>query len=827
MTSHTRSTSVPPPAWQQDGLPSTQDTGQYQRGIESLRTNQDITATQVAQVIDVIAAARRQGNLADLDPTTPLAAREQAFGQIMRPAIARGDITGLTLTDLPTLRMLYDATLGWGTLTQALLDDPAVTELKIIDTTVTASGSRGTSMLERVYASVEEPISRIQALAQMLGVTWDRTHASVTLPLPNKTRLHATRAPLLPDDSVLIVVRRGRTRPWMPNDLVERGALDAPTAELLTALVQSGLSFLVAGPQDAGKTTALECLLNVLPATTHMVLVEDATDEFQLRATTVSRLQVNSQAADAFGVVVRETLRMTPDVLVPCEVRGSEAGAVLQIAEAGRPTLTTIHADTPEAAIDRFARMAASDVPGNSFAGREAAATRTVARAFHVVVQMQRLPHQGRRIVQEVALLDGVDAQGRPILRPLVTARLPDAAQGEVIWDAHAALVGGKLVWRDATTTPRAVAQRLAGRASGSARPAPAQATTAAHVTRLLDRAATLIADETDASEPITLLTQAWEIDPQCGVIYELLDRLLAQQPEFASTLASTTHQIITDVRAHLDLCDLEAASTLIRRARTSLVLVTALDRSLVWTELCARTDALRARMTALETALTTAHVHAAAHDTQTALALLQPFDQQQVPPALRARLLEARLLYLQHQLRGLGPLASDERSRIERRIMLTRLARDPLTPPDPQLPGTSLALPGDPAAPAAPPAAAAAPARAPGAPLITPAPQVVLVPPAPDGDLLAAAYTADDAPDIWDAETTEAGLPFVRDATDEVGATDWRQHTEGAADAYADAPDPTALFPFATDATDEVGTRTPVQNTFGVRRTRLQGREQ
>ena len=48
------------------------------------------------------------------------------------------------------------------------------------------------------------------------------TGAAVTIPLPNKTRLHATRAPLLPDDEILIVIRRGRTHPWTFRDLIER-----------------------------------------------------------------------------------------------------------------------------------------------------------------------------------------------------------------------------------------------------------------------------------------------------------------------------------------------------------------------------------------------------------------------------------------------------------------------------------------------------------------------------------------------------------------------------------------------------------------------------
>jgi hypothetical protein len=272
------------PPWQLAGGVSAVDTGRFAESIASLRPQRSLTKAQIDAVIDTLAQAYTDGmELAGLDPTTPPATRMAAFSAIVRPAITRGLIPDITLTDELTLQPLYDATLGWGPIVQRLLDDPTITEVKINGTTALASGARGLVVIPNAYATVEEPRSRVVALTQLLNVTWDASHPSVTVPLANKTRLHATRAPLLPDDDLLIVIRRGRTTPWTFQDLVARGALSDEAATLLQGLIRARLSLIVSGAQDSGKTTFLECALNALPSHEHVVLVEDNTDILALQ----------------------------------------------------------------------------------------------------------------------------------------------------------------------------------------------------------------------------------------------------------------------------------------------------------------------------------------------------------------------------------------------------------------------------------------------------------------------------------------------------------------------------------------------------------------
>src|SRR4029079_13474178 len=104
--------------------------------------------------------------------------------------------------------------------------------------------------------------SRARGPDQLIGVAWDAAHPSVTIPLANKTRMHATSTPLLVEDDQLIIFRRGRLHPWTFADQVARHSLDERAAALLCGILQAQPSVLIGGAQNAGKTTVLECALN-------------------------------------------------------------------------------------------------------------------------------------------------------------------------------------------------------------------------------------------------------------------------------------------------------------------------------------------------------------------------------------------------------------------------------------------------------------------------------------------------------------------------------------------------------------------------------------
>jgi type IV secretion system protein VirB11 len=96
------------------------------------------------------------------------------------------------------------------------------------------------------------------------------------------------------------------------------------------------------------------------------------------------------------------SLRMRPDRILLGELRGPEAFAFLRAVNTGHPgSITTVHADTPEGAIDQITMLA---LLGGASVGW-AAIGAYARRVIDVVAQLKR--EGGRRLVAEVLFRPG------------------------------------------------------------------------------------------------------------------------------------------------------------------------------------------------------------------------------------------------------------------------------------------------------------------------------------------------------------------------------------------------------------------------------------
>lgn len=115
-------------------------------------------------------------------------------------------------------------------------------------------------------------------------------------------------------------------------------------------------SVLVTGATGSGKTTLLEVLISEIPATDHIVVMEDIPEIVARHPNTVSILTRPANAEGAGEItlrtLVREALRMSPDRLVLGEVRGPEILDLLMALTTGHRGLSSLHArsldDVPE-----------------------------------------------------------------------------------------------------------------------------------------------------------------------------------------------------------------------------------------------------------------------------------------------------------------------------------------------------------------------------------------------------------------------------------------------------------------------------------------------
>src|SRR6266511_3097210 len=513
-------------------------------GLAALMGTQNVTLAREAALKEaaLLQAARDvlQTAFADesrkhyLDPCAPAAERNAEVIAVLRAAIAEHRQHGGVLARVPaddeTLQALFAATLGWGP-AQRYLDDVRVNEVKIVGKRIRVQeAGKPFVTAPESFSFTDEVQSRALLLASVLGVRLDAEIPQATLPVAHGTRMHVSIPPRT-IEGALICIRRGRREAWDMEDVLKRGTLDAGVADLLKLFSRARCSMLIAGRTGSGKTGLLEALANSWPGDPHTLTIEDHTMEIGIRRSDIwTRELVDTQRdREAFGRVAREALRQTPDLLLPGEIRGNEAGAILALILSDHPVISTLHARSCQEAIERFASCSA--LPGAyMYEGRRDDALRDACSGFDVLIKVDFWEDTGRRLITEIALLDGCAIeQGvvKPTIVPLV--KVDVQPNGAIVWAAAARVVqGGVLEWNDGQDrTPEALREKLKrARALAQIR---AAATTLDVVADAIARAeGLLLAGEADRA--LATLKSAWVQRHDLRLI-SLAQRAIAQSP--------------------------------------------------------------------------------------------------------------------------------------------------------------------------------------------------------------------------------------------------------------------------------------------------------
>ncbi|ORA28644.1 TadA family conjugal transfer-associated ATPase [Mycobacterium aquaticum] len=220
-------------------------------------------------------------------------------------------------------------------------------------------------------------------------------------------RLHAVLPPVAVDGTCLSLrVLRPATQDLA--SLTASGAIASDAAELLRAVIDARLAFLISGGTGCGKTTLLAALLGAVAASERIVCVEDAAE---LAPPHPHLVKLVARGANVEGIgeitvrdLVRQALRMRPDRIVVGEVRGAEVVDLLGALNTGHDGgAGTVHANSPAEVPARLEALGA-------LGGLGTAALRSqVAAAVQVLLHVGR-DREGRRRLSEIAVLQrGVD----------------------------------------------------------------------------------------------------------------------------------------------------------------------------------------------------------------------------------------------------------------------------------------------------------------------------------------------------------------------------------------------------------------------------------
>lgn len=252
----------------------------------------------------------------------------------------------------------------------------------------------------------------LEVIANQLGKHLDEDNPLLHAQLPDGSRLAAVIPPVVRPAPAL-TIRKFPSRHFTVDDLIARGTLTLSLAEFLAAQIAAGKTLLISGGTSTGKTTVLRALASAIPENQRIVVIED-TSELHLHKPNLLAVECQTDTFKAditFDDLLKSALRWRPDRIILGEVRGIEARTLLDSLNTGHSgSLATIHANSAEKALHRFANLVMRNHAQSTFVDTEA----EIAEALDFVVHVERQP--GRRVVREVLALRGFDREQKCFL---------------------------------------------------------------------------------------------------------------------------------------------------------------------------------------------------------------------------------------------------------------------------------------------------------------------------------------------------------------------------------------------------------------------------
>ena len=281
----------------------------------------------------------------------------------------------------------------------SLLNDPEVMEIMVNGHESIYYEKRGKlHESDLKFESEEQVIKLIQSVAQAIGREIDDMNPMMHVRLPDGSQFNAV-LPTITPNGACITIRKAINKEFSWDELIAFGSVDAKTVELLQAIVQAKLNFVVAGGTASGKTTILNALTEFIPHDQRIIAIEGLGE---LKARHPHVIKLESRGADNEGrgevtptdLIINATM-MRADRLLMAEVRGREVWDMLQVMSSGHDgSAFGMHATSIQDVLERIEMMAtaATNLPLLQIRAK-------MAQSVQVIIQQMRLADGKRKIV--------------------------------------------------------------------------------------------------------------------------------------------------------------------------------------------------------------------------------------------------------------------------------------------------------------------------------------------------------------------------------------------------------------------------------------------
>lgn len=226
-----------------------------------------------------------------------------------------------------------------------------------------------------------------------------------------------------------ITIRKYAPSMLMFPDFERYGSIAPEMSDFLRFCGRANIRLACVGPTSSGKTTLLNSVCWEVDPDLRLILIQNPTEimiydradedshnrrnALHWEATDLPPEQAKDPTTQTMANMIAHTLRNTPDVIIPGEVRTPEEFYQMNRAlKTGHRVLTTWHALNGKDAIDRAATELAT------LGGNVQEYVRSLAGSFDIIVSQQRLG-DGSRHVMAIEYLSGKVEDGQAVTLPL------------------------------------------------------------------------------------------------------------------------------------------------------------------------------------------------------------------------------------------------------------------------------------------------------------------------------------------------------------------------------------------------------------------------
>ena len=291
---------------------------------------------------------------------------------------------------------------------RGLLLDPTISDLMINGTTGVYADKEG--VLEKITLSTpytnERLTAAIERVARILGQDLTLQNPILNTRLPDGSRVAVVGPPSSINGPTLTIRKFNK---WFTSDeLIASGSMPAEVRDLVVSLIMQRKNGIIAGGTGSGKTTLMKALLDHIPSSERLCIIEQPAELKVLQPNAIRWEAVEAipgQVAITPSELLAAALRHRPDRIIIGEIRNECGYDLLQAMNSGHGgTLSTIHAKSAWDSLNRLANLALSARPNLNHAFMRS----ETAEAIDFALYCERAPN-GRRRVRELITVNGYD----------------------------------------------------------------------------------------------------------------------------------------------------------------------------------------------------------------------------------------------------------------------------------------------------------------------------------------------------------------------------------------------------------------------------------